>query len=254
MEYAICTVAAAPVRKEPHHRTEMVNQLLFGETLQVLEEKGEWFRITTIYDDYEGWLTNHFIAPLDKATAEAKHRYVTPHLINTVNLGDVGMSVPMGSFLVGFDEKTQLLWDSRYQYFGNFRDTTGGFDHNLFSATIDAWLNAPYLWGGKTFMGVDCSAFVQTVYKLLGIKLKRDAYQQAEQGWGVENLSKAKEGDLAFFHNENGKVIHVGIILAGSQIVHASGKVRLDVIDENGIINTETGKRTHELHSVRKYF
>lgn len=252
MEYAICTVPAAPVRKEPSHRSEMTNQLLFGETLQVLEEKDEWFRVKAMYDDYEGWLTWHLITPVDKLIAEKDHRYVTDVLTNPINFSDQLISVPMGSFLAGFDEDTRFLWDQRYEYYGSYQDTASGFDPDLLIRTIDTWLNAPYLWGGKTFMGVDCSGFVQTVYKLLGIKLKRDAYQQAEQGSVVENLSEAEEGDLAFFHNDSGRIIHVGILLEGAQIVHASGKVRIDPIDEMGIENREVGKRTHHLHSIRR--
>ena len=103
-------------------------------------------------------------------------------------------------------------------------------------------------------MGVDCSGFVQTVFKVLGIRLQRDAWQQAAQGIVVEDLSMSKEGDLAFFHNENGRVIHVGIVLSPNAIIHASGKVRIDRLDEQGIVNSENGKRTHQLHSMKRYF
>lgn len=103
-------------------------------------------------------------------------------------------------------------------------------------------------------MGVDCSGFVQTVFKLFGVQLLRDAYQQAEQGILIERLEKVKDGDVAFFQNENGRVTHVGILLNSSKIIHASGKVRIDTLDEQGIVNTDNGKRTHHLHSVRRVF
>lgn len=251
MEYAICAVAAAPVRKDPNHRSEMVNQLLFGETMQVLEEKDEWFRIKSSYDDYEGWLTGHLITPVDKQFAESDQYFITSLLTNPVTLPGQLVNAPMGSILTGFDEETRLLWDSKYKYHGSYRDMRKPFDSEVLTKIIQQWINAPYLWGGKTFMGVDCSGFVQTVYKVLGVKLKRDAWQQAEQGDEI-NLENCKQGNLAFFHNENGRVIHVGIVLDNKQVAHASGKVRIDKLDEKGILNIETGKRTHQLHSIRR--
>jgi cell wall-associated NlpC family hydrolase len=116
------------------------------------------------------------------------------------------------------------------------------------------FLDTPYLWGGKSVFGIDCSGFVQQVFKMFGIKLLRDAYLQATQGSEVNNLQEAQRGDLAFFQNEDGRITHVGIILKDKQIVHASGKVRIDSIDEQGIVNSETGKRTHHLHSIKKLF
>lgn len=251
MEYAICVVAAAPVRKEPNHRSEMVNQLLFGETMEVLEEKDEWFKIRSAYDDYEGWLTYHLIAPVDKQIAESDQYFIASLLTNPITLPDQLINAPMGSILTDLDEETRLLWNPDYKYHGTYRDMRKRFDSEILKKTIQQWINAPYLWGGKTFMGVDCSGFVQTVYKLLGIKLKRDAWQQAEQGVAVR-LETSKQADLAFFQNENGRVIHVGIVLDNNQIAHASGKVRIDKLDEKGIVNAETGKRTHQLHSVRR--
>ena len=254
MEYAICTVPAAPVRKEPNHRAEMVNQLLFGETMQVLETKDEWFRIKSTYDDYEGWLTNHLISEMDKETALSDAGFVTTERDNLLMHGAEAIYLPMGSSLVGFDEAKNLLWDKSYQYHGNYRNTAKSFDSELLRKIIQGWMNTPYMWGGKTFMGVDCSGFVQTVFKVLGIKIRRDAYQQAEQGIAIENLQEAKPGDLAFFQNENSKVTHVGILLKPNKIIHASGRVRIDTIDEEGIMNVDTGKRTHRFHSMRRYF
>jgi hypothetical protein len=254
MQYAICTVAAAPVRKEPSHRSEMINQLLFGETMQVLEEKEEWFKIRSLYDDYEGWLTHHLISALDERVAKADASYIASGLLNPITVPDQIINAPMGSALVGFDEETRSLWNEAYKYGGTYRDIRKPFDLDLLERTVNAWINAPYLWGGKTFMGVDCSGFVQTVFKVLGIHLKRDAYQQAEQGSRVESLSNAKAGDVAFFQNENGRVTHVGIMLDVDHIIHASGKVRIDRLDEQGIVNTENGKRTHSLHSMKRYF
>ena len=193
MEYAICTVAAAPVRKEDSHRSEMVNQLLFGETMSLLEQKGEWLRVRTLYDDYEGWLTQHLVTPVTETVALAEPFYVASSLVNPVTLPDQLINLPMGSFLTGYDEETRLLWDPDYKYHGTFRDIRKPFASDLLRKTIHAWINAPYLWGGKTFMGVDCSGFVQTVFKLLGKKLPRDAYQQALTGTAISNLGETQK-------------------------------------------------------------
>lgn len=252
MDYAICTVAAAPVRKEPDHRSEMVNQLLFGETMQVMEEKSEWLRIKSLYDDYEGWLTHHLITGVEETVAFPEINFYATGLINTLQFSNQFMNIPFGSSLPGLNEATKFLWNKNYQYKGVYRKTSEAFEKNFLFETVCSFLNAPYLWGGKTFMGLDCSGFVQTVYKVLGIKLKRDAYLQAKQGIEIENASVAKEGDLAFFENDHGKIIHTGIILKNNRVAHASGKVRIDTLDEIGIVNSETGKRTHQLHSIRR--
>ena len=255
MNYAICAVAAAPVRKEDSHRTEMVNQLLFGETMQVLEEKEEWCRIISIYDDYEGWLTRHMIVEIEEETARYPVGAVSTGLINTITLPHQIINAPMGSSLTGFNSESRILWDGVHRYHGTCRNVRQPvYDLDLFWQTVHAWLNAPYLWGGRTFLGVDCSGFVQVVFKVLGIRLKRDAWQQATQGRAVISLKKAETGDVAFFENEAGKIVHVGILLNNRQIIHASGKVRIDHIREEGIIQADTGKQTHRLHSIRRLF
>jgi len=254
MQYAICTVPAAPVRKEPSHRTEMTNQLLFGETMQVLEAKDEWFKIKSLYDDYEGWLTYHLISEVNEQVATKPLEYVAISDLNLLLFKGNVMKITAGSHLTCFNVHTNELWSNEWEYRGSVKNVKGVFNGNDIVRSAHEWLYAPYLWGGKTLMGVDCSGFVQTVFKLFGIKLLRDAYQQAEQGMAVKSLENAKEGDVAFFHNENGRVTHVGILLNSTQIIHASGKVRIDTLDEQGIVNSDNGKRTHQLHSIKRYF
>ena len=252
MSYALCNVPAAPVRIEPAHRTEMVNQLLFGETMEVLEEKEEWIRIRSLYDQYEGWLTYHLITAIDETLAKKPVQFVATGLVNPVTLPDQLINIPMGASLTGFDEETRLLWDEQYKYHGTYRDMDAPFDVEQMVRTAHTWLSAPYLWGGKTFMGVDCSGFVQTVFKAGGIVLPRDAWQQAEKGMEVNSLTEVKPGDLAFFQNEKQRVTHVGILLGSHEIIHASGRVRIDQIDHLGIMNRDNRKRTHALHSIRR--
>lgn len=249
MDFAICRVPAAPVRKEPAHRSEMVNQLLFGETMKVLEQKDEWFKIMSISDSYEGWVTFHLIEQISRQLAEQPIRYVSSQLVSDITHDSGNIHIPGGSFLTGFDEKTGKLWNEEFLFRGNYSDTTVSKTEKVVS-TARQWLHAPYLWGGKTLMGIDCSGFVQTAFRICGVLLKRDAWQQEQQGTTV--MGETKEGDVAFFHNDKGRVIHVGILISSNQIIHASGKVRIDAFDSKGIMNNELEKYSHHLHSVKR--
>lgn len=131
--------------------------------------------------------------------------------------------------------------------------TAKNFKESDLRSVVMEYVNVPYLWGGKSKCGIDCSGFTQQVYKRFGIKLPRDAYQQAELGEVVGFLLEVQPGDLAFFDNEEGKITHVGIMLGTDEIIHASGKVRIDKIDNQGIINTETLARTHKLRIIKRY-
>jgi gamma-D-glutamyl-L-lysine dipeptidyl-peptidase len=163
------------------------------------------------------------------------------------------MQIPMGSILHGYDAASGKLWDETYMYEGSLKQATTP-DPAAIIDTGKLWLNAPYLWGGKTFMGVDCSGFVQTVFRVFGISLLRDAWQQAMHGQEVEGVENAMQGDLGFFQNREGKVTHVGLLISGDEIIHASGRVRIDRLDTTGIYNSETQRYSHQLHSVRRYF
>ena len=119
--------------------------------------------------------------------------------------------------------------------------------------TAFMYLNAPYLWGGKTPFGIDCSGFTQMVYKLNGYSLLRDASQQATQGEALSFIEESEAGDLAFFDNDEGVITHVGIIMEDNYIIHSSGKVRIDRLDHLGIFNPDTQRHTHKLRVIKKY-
>ncbi len=253
MEYAVVSVPAAPVRRKPMHRKEMVNQLLFGETVKVLKEKGDlWVKVRSLHDNYEGWMTNTLITEIDEAAANAISVYAATDMLNTIAISDKKMNIPAGSSLPYFEDGKGKLGDAAYQFNGNHckRDEQKPSE-DLVKQLALPWLNAPYLWGGRTPLGVDCSGFVQVIYKLMGIDLPRDVWQQAQEGKPVKKFADARAGDLAFFDNKE-DIVHTGILLGDGKIIHASGKVRIDGINKKGIINTETGKRTLRLRAIRR--
>ncbi len=255
MEFGVVAVPAAPVRRKPNHRREMVNQLLFGEMVQVLREKGSlWVRIRSLHDNYEGWMTRTLLQEVLESDANTPNTYLAAGLLNSVRINDINTTIPLGSSLPGLEKEEGKIGQIPYQL--NSKALKRGEEQasgTLIESLARQWLNAPYLWGGRTIMGVDCSGFVQVNFKLMGIDLPRDAWQQAQTGEPVKKLKDAVKGDLAFFDDKD-EIVHVGILLAPDTIIHASGKVRIDTIDKKGIINSDTGKRTHTLEAIRRLF
>jgi hypothetical protein len=170
-----------------------------------------------------------------------------------------------GNFAVEPESKYMLLPGSILPFYSNNKFSIGHKEYNLEGnkirmphADIDwkkaamTFLKSPYLWGGKTPFGIDCSGFTQQVFRMCGIHLQRDAYQQATQGAVIENLSEAQPGDLAFFDNEKNRITHVGIILETNKIIHASGEVRIDKLDTQGIWNKDRNTYTHKLRNIQR--
>ena len=251
MKYYICTVPAAAIRKKASHKTEMINQLLFGETMELLKKKKSWLKIRSITDHYEGWIRSNQTEQITKKDIQ-DNSWVTADLFNTVIIAENKMYIPIGSTLPSYDEQGGHIGTAEYRSTGTCinRNTTKP-DEQIIQRLTQPWLNAPYLWGGRTPLGVDCSGLVQVIFKMIGIDLKRDAWQQAKQGMAIKDLNDVKCGDLAFFNDEE-EIVHVGILLNNSVIIHASGKVRIDKIDKKGIKNSDTGKRTHRLKTIRR--
>ena len=254
MPYAWVTVPAAPIRKKPNHRMEMTNQLLFGEPVELIKEKGNlWVKIRSLHDLYEGWTTRTLLSSTVDKYNETAPAFVTAGYFNALTIGGMTMNVPIGCSLPAFNEGKGKMGKTEYNYNGKILATDNESTPDHLEQLVLPWLNSPYQWGGRTMFGVDCSGFVQVNFKMLGIGLQRDAWQQPQQGIVIKKLKDAAKGDLAFFDDRD-EIVHVGILLGPDKIIHASGKVRIDSIDKKGIINSESNSRTHSLRAIRRYF
>lgn len=243
------------MRSEPSHKSEMVSQQLFGEKSFVIEKKGDWIKIQLRFDGYEGWVQQSHVVPIDEDIFNKNDKGLTQEWINEVDYNGHIMYVPMGSSVSAF-KNGMAFWRKNSVHFKGktWEPEEVKINAKLIKQIAFKFLNTSYLWGGKSVFGIDCSGYTQMVYKFLNYSLPRDAWQQAEQGTAVNFLQEAHCGDLAFFDNEEGRITHVGILLNENEIIHSAGKVRIDKIDTEGILNLETKQRTHKLRIIKRYF
>jgi cell wall-associated NlpC family hydrolase len=241
MKYAVCCVPVAPLRMKADHRSEMISQLLFGEYCVITHIETLWIKVENKFDGYAGWCSRSQFKEIAEAAFNNNDNTLANGWINEIEYNGQSMQIPFGSAIR--DDYNVKIW-----YAAIAKKDAATIKEISFK-----FLNTAYLWGGKSVFGIDCSGFTQTVFKFLNIKLLRDAQQQATQGELVGFLQEARCGDLAFFDNEDGHIIHVGILLSNHQIIHAAGKVRIDKIDNEGIINAETGQRTQRLRIIKRF-
>ncbi|MNK08387.1 Gamma-D-glutamyl-L-lysine endopeptidase [compost metagenome] len=250
--FGICNLAIVPLRLEPSDRSEMTSQVLFGEHFKILEQTEKWSRIELAFDGYNGWMDNKQFKTINESEYNSLSN--TPIVLNADLIEYLTtpdnhlLSIPIGSSLTFLDQPTI---NTEHFIFEGLRTSGITSKQNLLD-TAFMYLNSPYLWGGKTPFGIDCSGFTQMVYKLNGYSLLRDASQQATQGEALSFIEESEPGDLAFFDNEEGRIIHVGIIMEDNHIIHAHGKVRIDRLDHLGIYNIDTKRHSHKLRVIKK--
>jgi len=253
---AIASEAVVPMRSEASERSEMISQLLWGEPIEIVEVNGSWVLVRSLIDDYKGWVSRIMIKELsqeefDRLTEEP---FTVVHT-DTLCLFDSNTNpnlLPAGSFLYHvntYKHKARAV-DEFIRIISSTVESKPAA-HSI-ANTAEMFLNAPYLWGGKTTYGIDCSGLVQVTFRTLGVYLPRDTGQQVQCGTVVNFIDNAIPGDLAFFDNEEGNIIHVGIIVGKGRIIHASGKVREDSIDHQGIYNSERKEYTHKLRIIKR--
>jgi gamma-D-glutamyl-L-lysine dipeptidyl-peptidase len=250
--FGICNLSIIPLRAEASDRSEIVSQVLFGEHFQIIETLKQWSKIKLQYDEYEGWVDSkqyQIITEEQYNLLSDDAIILNADLVEYVsNKDNVLIPITLGASLNFLNNHEINIQEFEFEGL----KLSGVKPKNEIVKTSYMYLNSPYLWGGKTPFGIDCSGFTQMVYKLNGYKLLRDASQQAGQGEVLSFIEESEPGDLAFFDNEEGNIIHVGIILENNYIIHASGKVRIDRLDHLGIYNAETNRHTHRLRVIKK--
>ncbi|TGD59742.1 C40 family peptidase [Flavobacterium humi] len=250
--FGVCNLANIPLRLEPSDRSELVSQVLFGEHFTVLEHNPKWSKIQLAYDGYEGWIDSKQFQEITENQFQQLSKdsiVLNNDLIEYITSPDnLLMPIPLGASLSFLNHEAI----NTENFFFEGLKTSGIKPKSNLINTAFMYLHTPYLWGGKTPFGIDCSGFTQMVYKLNGYKLLRDASQQANQGEALSFIEESEPGDLAFFDNEEGNIIHVGIIMEDNYIIHASGKVRIDRLDHLGIYNAQLNRHTHKLRVIKK--
>ena len=234
-----------PLRKEYDHKSEMVSQLLYGDCYKIIDRRKKWFKIRMEWDGYEGWITEpqtHQVSGETYNEIISTDTIISGDIMNYIsNQDNLIFPILIGSDLRGLKKLNHTFNGETY-----FPEP----NKKKLSKTAFMYLNSPYLWGGRTPLGIDCSGFTQIVYKINGLKLSRDAHEQANQGQTLSFIEESEAGDLAFFDDPEGKIVHVGLLLEDHYIIHAHGNVRIDRIDQSGIYNGET--HTHKLRMIKK--
>jgi len=240
-EIGCITMPLVPGRKDPSDKSEMVTQLLFGESYRVLETEKNWILINNEADGYECWIDRKQHTPIEEALKFSER---VGAVMGEVLENGSGKYLPMGALV---ERESFRIGKKAYDYKGEIANSSSSP-----AKLAMKFLGAPYLWGGKSIFGIDCSGFVQVVFACCGIRMPRDAYQQAEVGESVDFVDTTVPGDIAYFDNEEGRITHVGIILDGDKIIHASGSVRIDTLDHQGIFNRDEHSYTHQLRIIKR--
>ncbi len=247
MQFGICNLSIVPLRLESSDTSELVSQVIYGDIFKVLEQRKQWSKIRLAFDKYEGWIDNKQYFEITEEQYQVINKQplmLSSDLVEFVqDENQLLNTIVLGSSLNGLE----LL---NHTFDGIYSDKQNPKTQII--STAFKYLNTPYLWGGKTPFGIDCSGFTQMVYKLNGYKLLRDASQQANQGEALSFIEESEPGDLAFFDNNEGDITHVGIIMKDNYIIHAHGKVRIDRLDHSGIYNSDKRMHTHKLRVIKK--
>ncbi|MBP8959962.1 MAG: C40 family peptidase [Bacteroidales bacterium] len=251
MEKYICENVFIPLRLMPSHKSEMVSQILFGERYTVIDQAVNWMKIELEFDGYKGWIDKDHVQFLPHN--EKRHNYTINRALTCIRPDNTKLAIEPGSEVYDPDFSAGIFYAGNdvYKADKEFSESYISLNESLCDTAL-RFINSPYLWGGRIPTGIDCSGFTQLVYKIHGIALPRDSFQQAEKGVTVELIKDSRPGDLVFFDNDRGQITHVGMILEEGVVIHASGRVRTDIINQKGIFRKNEGRYTHNLKLIKR--
>lgn len=256
LEYGVCRLSVVPVRAETSDKSEQVTQLLFGDHYEIVDavDDRKWLKVKINFDSYEGWIDGKQHHPISKEYFEYLNQAefkITTDFTSSILYNKSRQIILMGS-MIPISSSELFKMEEQFAFIGEAKNLGQKREFEFVRNIAIKFLNCPYTWGGKSTFGIDCSGFTQMVFKICGYRLLRDSTQQALQGKPVNTHADGKPGDLAFFKNKDGKIHHVGILLEEGKVIHASGKVRVDPLTEEGILNTETKVQTHQFSHLRR--
>jgi len=251
MERFICENVFVPLRYGPSHKSEMLSQVLFGEKYTIVEKAGKWIKIETLFDKYMGWIDMDHLQHSPDEESSYGHVLNRPLLCFKNDLTKMVLEAGCEIFNPDLEQKLFAIGKNIYKTSADFNNKYISTS-DTFQDTALKFINSPYIWGGRIPSGIDCSGLTQLVYKIQEKAIPRDSWQQAEAGRNIDFIDETKPGDLVFFDNERGRISHVGMIFAKGLVIHASGRVRIDSIDHQGIFKPEINTYSHKLRTIRR--